>query len=131
MLFRSVFRVTRSRKCLGRQGGVRPDSRSGLTQMGGFPRLESGDRDGFVDSSCLCGCGWFERVCPHWCTPVGSNLFAKPWRPRLWTCLVRCWLTRIRQLTPNCNNLTSNRTIVTITRLHLNQLCELSCLPLG
>ena len=41
---------------------IRPDSQSGLTQMGGFPGLESSDREGLVRSSCLGGCGWFERV---------------------------------------------------------------------
>ena len=25
--------------------------------MGGFPGLESGDGDSFVETSCLCGCG--------------------------------------------------------------------------
>ena len=41
---------------------IRPDSRSGLTQMGGFPGLESSDGEGYVESSCLCGCGWV-RAC--------------------------------------------------------------------
>ena len=30
--------------------------------MGGFPGLESGDGDSFVETSCLCGCGRV-RVC--------------------------------------------------------------------
>ena len=42
------------------------------TQMGGFPGLESSDREGFVGSSCLCGCGWIERVWLNWCTPEGQ-----------------------------------------------------------